>query len=114
MGLKQTIRRILLEKMSDKIKLNYEFKCTDADEDGIFSDTCFGEIDTDEFAQFIGDMEDYEITYDEFINKFNISKKIKNILNGVEKKWLQFYDKSDEDGYVVVFDSNVHYIFSVN
>ena len=36
MNLQETIRKILREETDPKKELHYEFKCTDADEDGIF------------------------------------------------------------------------------
>lgn len=106
--------RILREESNPKQDLYYEFKCTDADEDGIFYDTCFGEIDSSEFAQFIDDMENYEISEEEFKDKFTLTKSINKIINNPEsEEWLEFYDKSEEDGYVVIFDGDIHYIYSV-
>ena len=106
--------RISREESNPKQDLYYEFKCTDADEDGIFYDTCFGEIDSTEFAQFIDDMENYEISEEEFKDKFTLTKSINKIINNPEsEEWLEFYDKSEEDGYVVIFDGDIHYIYSV-
>ena len=114
MNLQESIRRILREENKLKQDLHYEFKCTDADEDGIFYDTCFGDIDTTEFAQFIDDMENYEISKKEFKDKFNLTKSINKIINNPEsEEWIEFYDKSKEDGYVVIFDGDIHYIYSV-
>ena len=114
MNLQESIRRILREEINPKQDLYYEFKCTDADEDGIFYDTCFGEIDSTEFAQFIDDMENYEISKKEFKDKFTLTKSINKIINNPEsEEWLEFYDKSEEDGYVVIFDGDIHYIYSV-
>ena len=102
------------EEINPKQDLYYEFKCTDADEDGIFYDTCFGEIDTTEFSQIIDDMENYEISKEKFKDKFTLTKSINKIINNPEsEEWLEFYDKSDEDGYVVIFDGDIHYIYSV-
>ena len=114
MNLQETIRTILREESNPKQDLYYEFKCTDADRDGIFYDTCFGEIDSTEFAQFINDMENYEISEEEFKDKFTLTKSINKIINNPEsEEWLEFYDKSEEDGYVVIFDGDIHYIYSV-
>lgn len=107
------IRRILREELTPKKDLHYEFKCTDADEDGIFYDTCFGEIDSTEFAQFIDDMENYKISHKNFKDKFNTTKSINKIINNADNEWLEFYDKSEEDGYVVIFDGDIHYVYSV-
>jgi hypothetical protein len=113
MNLQENIRKILREQIVPKQDLYYEFKCTDADENGVFYDTCFGDIDTTEFAQFIDDMEDYRISQEEFENKFNLSIMDYEIINNAEKEWLEFYDKSDEAGYVVIFDGDTHYIYSI-
>ena len=121
MNLQKNIRRVLKEELNEsaffrrRVPLQkVEFKCTDADEDGIFYDTCFGEIDSTEFAQFIDDMENYEISEEEFKDKFTLTKSINKIINNPEsEEWLEFYDKSEEDGYVVIFDGDIHYIYSV-
>ena len=113
-NLQENIRRILREETNPKQDLYYEFKCTDADMDGIFHDTCFGEIDSTEFAQFIDDMENYEISEEEFKDKFTLTKSINKIISNPEsKEWLEFYDKSEEAGLVVIFDGDIHYIYSV-
>lgn len=98
--------------------LNYEFKCDDADMDGCFYHTPFGEIDTTEFAQFIDEMENYQITQEEFEKKFESNNKIENIIKNAEPEYLEFYDGSLNDkskfyNFVVVFDGDIHYIFSV-
>jgi hypothetical protein len=113
-SLQESIRRILREETNPKQDLYYEFKCTDADMDGIFHDTCFGEIDSTEFAQFIDDIENYEISEEEFKDKFTLTKSINKIISNPEsKEWLEFYDKSEEAGLVVIFDGDIHYIYSV-
>lgn len=96
-----------------KKQLYYEFKCTDADEDGIFSaDECpLGEIDTNEFANFIGHMEKFEITREQFEQKFNLPVG-DNVLTENKPEDLQFYDDSNEGKYVVVFDNDIHFIYS--
>jgi hypothetical protein len=94
------------------IDLHYIFKCSDADEDGIFSDDVspFGEMDTNEFSQFIQHVEDYEIPMAEFVIKFNLPKDDK-VIENASANYLQFYDDSDNGGYVVVFDGDIHYIY---
>lgn len=102
-----------------KKTLEYEFKCTDADEDGIFYHTPFGEIDSTEFAQFIGEMENFKTKRAEFENKFILDDNIKKIIKNTEQQYLEFYDASnspDSDffGFVVIFDGDVHYIYSTD
>jgi hypothetical protein len=99
---------------SAKKKLAYEFKCTDADEDGVFSggECPFGEIDTNEFAEFIQGMEKYEISREQFENNFILPKGDK-VLN-TDPKWLQFYaGLNGETDHAVVFDSDVHFIYKI-
>ena len=48
------------------------------------------------------------------VDKFTLTKSINKIINNPEsEEWLEFYDKSEEDGYVVIFDGDIHYIYSV-
>lgn len=97
-----------------KKQLHYVFKCTDADEDGIFSggECPFGEIDTNEFAEFIGTMEKYPISLKQFEDNFILPNGDR--VMKTDPKWLQFYaDLSGNEKYVVVFDSDIHYIYEV-
>ncbi len=102
------------ESLNNKIQLHYEFKCNDADEDGIFSadDCLFGEIDSTEFAQFIEQMEEHEITRDQFEAKFNLPKGDTVIINA-NPQYLQFYDNSANNRIVVVYDGDIHFMYSI-
>ena len=98
----------------NKRRLEHSFKCTDADEVGIFpEDLCpFGEIDTDEFAQFIGQMEQFPITVEQFKNHF-ILPKFDPMSNELRKNPdIQILADIKNNGkYVVIFDGDVHYIY---
>lgn len=98
----------------NKKQLHYEFKCTDADIDGIFSaDDCpLGEIDTNEFSNFIGHMEKFEISKREFEKKFKLPIGDNILMENVPED-LQFYDDSDKGTYVIIFDSDIHFIYSI-
>ncbi len=99
--------------------LLYEFKCTDADDDGIFYDTPFGEIDSTEFAQFIDDIEQYTISLKELKTRYSLNNDIKSIIHEAESEWLEIYDPSNDPdsqfgNYVVLFDGDIHYIYSIH
>jgi hypothetical protein len=99
----------------EKKRLAYSFKCTDADEDGIFSDgVCpFGEIDTNEFAEFIQSMEKFPITEDQFRKSFVLPKfdPISVELRQRTPEFQIFADLSGKEKYVILFDGDVHYIY---
>lgn len=107
--------RILNElyKLTENTKhmLHFSFKCTDADEDGVFLDTPWGEIDTNDFSQFIQHMENYEITRTEFDDRFELPNY--SVIENAIPKYLQFYDDSEKSGFVVVFDGDTHFIYKV-
>jgi len=98
----------------EKKRLAYSFKCTDADEDGIFPEgSCpFGEIDTNEFAHFIGIMEEFPITVKQFKDHYELPK-FDPILNELRKNPdVQILADIQGNGkYVVIFDGDIHYIY---
>ena len=109
MKFKDLVDKILIE--SSLKRLEYHFKCTDADNDGIFEDTPFGTIDTDEFSQFISSIEKREISLDFFKNNFILPEDDENLKKEEDDRYtLNFYF----DGkWVVIFDGDTHYVYSI-
>jgi len=102
------VKNILNE--NTKQQLFYNFKCTDADEDGIFEDTPFGTIDTNEFSQFISGIEEHEISFEDFKERFILPKN-DNVLEQSGEYTYSFYF----DGkWVVIFDGDTHFIYSIS
>ena len=76
----------IIKTLLENVKaLHYEFKCTDADEDGVFEYTPWGSIDTNEFQQFISHMED-DYSYFDAVGRVSNLFKVK-----------QATDKDEED-----------------
>lgn len=88
-------------------KLIYQFKCTDCDRDGIFHNTSFGTIDSTEFAQIIDKIEQYPIPKETFLEYDVI------LPEGIDIDNIETFKYKD---YVVVYDfeSDIHYIYSIN
>lgn len=97
--------RLFEEYVSER--LNYEFKCTDCDRDGIFHNTPFGTIDSTEFAQIIDRIEQYPISRETFLEYDVILPEHIDIDN------IETFKYKD---YVVVYDveSDIHYIYSIS
>jgi hypothetical protein len=95
----------IIKTLLENVKtLHYEFKCTDADEDGVFEYTPWGSIDTNEFQQFISHMEEHEIDKDTFNSLFTLPSLFK------DTNELYYYF----DGrWCVIFDGDTHFVYSV-
>lgn len=94
-------------------KLYYSFKCTDADEDGVFSDgTCpFGEIDTNEFATIVHEFETSKsLTLKEFNDNYLLPKfdPLRIELRQREPEF-KIYSKGD---YIMIHDDDIHYFYN--
>jgi hypothetical protein len=99
---------------STKQRLEKSFQCTDADENGIFPETCpFGEIDTNEFSQFIHEIEQFPLTEEEFRRHYSLPKfdPISVELRQRTPEFRIFGDVNNKKGFVVLFDGDVHYIY---
>jgi len=102
---------LYIEAVANKKRLVFDYKCTDADDDGNFEDEDGLEFDTNQFAEIIAEFERHEISQKRFLEKFELPKN-DNILSQIDPRYkTKFY--ATKTGACIFLNEDTHYIYKI-
>jgi len=106
-----SLLRQYIEAAKIKQQLIFNYKCTDADDDGNFEDEDGQEFDTNQFAAIIAEFEKHEISKKKFLDRFELPKD-DDIMSRIDAKYeTKFY--ATQTQACIFLNEDTHYIYDI-